>query len=510
MKKIGIILALALAMAGCRKESDVILSYGHNDAIIFFDAGKSFEAQFQALWTGLNCNYGIWDYELQHGLDWDAVYKEYLPKMKELDQRDEEENPVTDEELKELYTAILSPLHDGHMVVDVKNLDSGNYIRISPSRLRNASRPDINDDTPPSKKYYLTPQAGENQAVDYNIITTRPGNFVLDQLKAAIQELDTVIKEYEAKGDALTDLQQYFLEQYREAYQELTSFELNTMEDVDYFSRVLATKYQHLGVVFEPFDLPSTYAWIEMEYLLFDPGIVYLFLSGFHLDPYLEGQYMASACQKIMTERVSGVWNNWFAAIQDLHKEGKLKGVVIDVRGNGGGLVDDYANVLGALLPSGGHDIASARFKSGVGRLDYSPLTPLHFDTMQKEHAVITEPVVVLANCNSISMAEITCLGAKAMDNAVVMGTTTWGGMGGLLSAPEDYSHSYASCIGVSGQTPFYAYIPTCTAISNELGILEGVGVTPDIPVALDNDLYKATGRDNQLERALQYIRTGE
>ena len=510
MKKIGIILAIVLALAGCRKESDVILSYGHNDTLIFNDAAQSFEAQFRALWTGLNCNYGMWDYEMQYGLDWDAVYKEYLPKMKELDQRDETENPVTDEELKALYTAILSPLHDGHFVADIENLHSGNYITINPSVLRNASRPDINESDPPSKKYYLTPEAGENQAVEYRQITTRPGNFVLDQLQPVIRTLDATIKEYEAKEKSLTDLDQYLLGQYREAYQELSGLNFSTLEDLDYFNKVLTTKYRHIDIVFDPYDFTQPTSWLDMEYALFDPGIAYIYFSGFHLTPYLKGAYMASACQKTMTERVSDVWNKWFSAVQNLHKEGKLKGVVIDVRGNTGGMVDDYAHVLGALLPSGGHYIASARFKSGVGRLDYAPLTPLHFKTMQEEHAVITEPVVVLANCNSVSMAELTCLGAKVMDNAVVMGTTTWGGMGALIANPKDYSHSYASCIGVSGETPFYAYIPFCTTITGELGILEGVGVTPDIPVALDADLLKATGRDSQLERALQYIRTGK
>lgn len=107
-------------------------------------------------------------------------------------------------------------------------------------------------------------------------------------------------------------------------------------------------------------------------------------------------------------------------------------------------------------------------------------------------------------------MAELTCLGAKAMDNAVVMGGNTWGGLSLLLSDPEYYSFAYASSIGVRGETPFYAYIPTSSTISDGLGILEGVGVTPDIPIALDANLFEATGRDNQLERALQYIRTGE
>jgi C-terminal processing protease CtpA/Prc len=36
--------------------------------------------------------------------------------------------------------------------------------------------------------------------------------------------------------------------------------------------------------------------------------------------------------------------------------------------------------------------------------------------------------------------------------------------------------------------------------------ILEGVGVTPDIEIDLDIKQFKATGKDTQLDRALQHI----
>jgi C-terminal processing protease CtpA/Prc len=38
---------------------------------------------------------------------------------------------------------------------------------------------------------------------------------------------------------------------------------------------------------------------------------------------------------------------------------------------------------------------------------------------------------------------------------------------------------------------------------------LEGVGIDPDIEVDLDTKLFNANTKDTQLERALQYIRTG-
>ena len=48
-----------------------------------------------------------------------------------------------------------------------------------------------------------------------------------------------------------------------------------------------------------------------------------------------------------------------------------------------------------------------------------------------------------------------------------------------------------------------------CASFSMDKKIYEGVGVEPDIEVDFDKDLFTATGRDTQLERALQYIETG-
>ena len=40
--------------------------------------------------------------------------------------------------------------------------------------------------------------------------------------------------------------------------------------------------------------------------------------------------------------------------------------------------------------------------------------------------------------------------------------------------------------------------------------LVEGKGITPDIDVALDLPLLQTTGRDTQIDRALQFIRTGK
>ena len=45
--------------------------------------------------------------------------------------------------------------------------------------------------------------------------------------------------------------------------------------------------------------------------------------------------------------------------------------------------------------------------------------------------------------------------------------------------------------------------------MTKEQQILEGVGLYPDIEVDFDAQLYVSTGRDTQLERALQFCATG-
>ena len=48
-----------------------------------------------------------------------------------------------------------------------------------------------------------------------------------------------------------------------------------------------------------------------------------------------------------------------------------------------------------------------------------------------------------------------------------------------------------------------------CASFSMDKKSYEGVGVEPDIEVDFDMDLFTATGRDTQLDRALEYIETG-
>ena len=252
-----------------------------------------------------------------------------------------------------------------------------------------------------------------------------------------------------------------------------------------------------------------------MSYALLDRNIAYLSFSNFNIEPFLttfpEQANTMEPYAAELAQQMKDTWESWFYAIQELHKAGQLGGVIIDVRCNGGGNSGDFAYVLGALVPSGGLHIMNARFKRGVGRYDYSPVTPMIMPTYPGDHVTVTEPIVVLANAKSVSMSEITSIGTRQVENAKLIGTRTWGGLCALTDNSA-YSIDYSGKVGVEGVTPVFAYCPLLAALDLESGKpIEGIGITPDIEVQLDLQAWnKGKGPDSQLDRAIDYIVNGK
>lgn len=426
---------LLVLVTSCREESDALQNYAFNDGLAFDKAQKSYAGKFKVLWKALDQNYGIWDYERSQGVDWDAVYDEYLPKYEALDKRDD----VTDDELQKLLEATLAPLHDGHFAAQMENHQTGNFVVTVPSNTRTKERDDFEamKNTTHNLSAYLPAAFGGT------------GNQILDY-----KEADTHIAEMGEYG-------------------------------------------------------------ITVKYALFKDNIAYFYFSGFYLTLYLNDEKYqkifgkANAATQQLALAVRQAWQAWFDKVQELHASGQLKGVVIDLRNNGGGMLDDNQYVLGSMLPSGGFEVAFSRFKRGVGRYDYSPLSPFKVPTLETAHETITEPIVVLTNCGSVSMAEITSLGCQSLPNGTLIGKRTHGGLCSLITNPGVYYQNYSGIIGEMNKTPIYLYIPHMTTISKEGKLFEGVGLTPDIEVDLDVTQYQATGRDTQLERALQFCTTG-
>ena len=469
---------LLLTLGACREQSDTLVSYGRQDQLSFGEAENSYAGKFKVLWNGLNQHYALWDYERDHGLDWDAVYDKYLPQFEALDQQKE----VT-----------------------------------SPSGEHNLQRPEFVAvrNTPPTLKYYANKANGE-------IELDEDGTPIYLEYSTASDDLLEKFTDTEKSGqqwinDSITALQKLttptaaevdMLKVLKELDKQLEEV-VDSRDGIALYNE-LANRYAYLNIPgFDPIDENFYDNGMKISFALLKGNIAYLYFSDFCLSYYLNEEYTkegfpnASAATLAYIKKMEEVWNAWFNTIQELHKTGKLGGVIVDVRNNGGGSMYDFNYVIGSLIPSGGFEIGKARYKRGTGRLDYSPLMPSYFPTMNEEHAIITEPIVVLANSSSVSMA------TKYIDNATLVGKRTWGGLCGLIGN-EYFSFNYTGHIGEEGKTPVYVYLPLVAQFNREGQLLEGVGVTPDIEVDLDVKQLRSTGKDTQLDRALQLIRNGK
>ena len=520
-------LLLMTSVSSCREESDRLMTYDHIDAMAFNKADTCFAEKFKILWNGLNQQYALWDYEAEYGLDWDAVYDEYLPQFEALDRQEN----VTDEELKALLAKVCSPLHDGHMAVAFSNHKTGNpEVMYIPGGDRVVKRDDyeIATNYMPSLKYY-------SQVANGEVETDSEGNpIVLEHSTSFLGLLGPVFKE---KGKGLdwvntqiaqlsalpnpTASQMAMLQSLKDLKAELeallAAFSQGVTQSVIYRYNELTMLYESLHVPgMDYFDPGFIEYGFDVKFALLKGNIAYFQFSGFNLTAYLEeacANYLfdlSNPTTQKHIEAIQGVWEKWFDTVQQLHKAGTLGGVIIDLRGNGGGMMHDGYYVTGSLLPEGGSPISYSRFKRGTGRYDYSTLTLNYLETMEADmHEVITEPVVVMTNAMSMSMAEMTTIVVKNMENGTHIGKQSRGGICGLTMDNSTFTNNYMGHIGERGKTPVYVYLPSVASFTLDMKIIEGEGITPDIEVDLNEEEFVSTGKDSQLDRALQFLRTG-
>ena len=525
------VLLCVFALSSCRPLGDDLVSYGQNDTHAYASASSSYAGQFDALWHALNANYAIWDYEAEKGLDWDKVYATYLPQFEALDDTTQKVK-VTDARLKALYSQFLDSLHDGHLYLKIKNLQTGNSIDFNPQETRNyAEREEVMEaekNITHLGHYVGISVEDRYRAHDYETASSR--TIVIETVDSTCARLARAAVAYVKEVDDNGGPDEYNDSIYvamKRLVLDATQIRLAIPKN-DLDNRYLFKEFIELyNSLINVYQICARQLLVEtpvidnaiandgvnsIHFALFEGNVAYLRFRSFALSPYLGADPPADTTTLYYTfyQAVNRVWDHWFDTIQTLHKNNELGGIIIDMRNNTGGYVSDYAYVMGALLPSGGYESHYMRCKQGTGRLDYAPIVPFVMPTYSKPHAVITEePIVVLANSSSISMAEVTTWGVKSQSNGYFIGTRTWGGLSILSEDPADYSGTYSGCFGVADVTPFYGYVPSYISLfGDDMQVLEGVGITPDLDKPFDLNLWKTQERDNQLEAALDYIST--
>ena len=125
-----------------------------------------------------------------------------------------------------------------------------------------------------------------------------------------------------------------------------------------------------------------------------------------------------------------GCYEELRAAIEDLRREGDLKGLVLDYRSNGGGIMQEAIKILGMFVPKG-TEVLSTKGRSEASkqtfRTDSEPILP-------------DLPLAVLVNGNSASAAEIVAGALQDLDRAVLIGQRSFGK--GLVQATRPLGYN--------------------------------------------------------------------
>lgn len=173
-----------------------------------------------------------------------------------------------------------------------------------------------------------------------------------------------------------------------------------------------------------------------------------------------------------------------FQAALEAAQAADAQGIVIDLRNNPGGLLDDVVEIADLLLPEG--CIVYIEDRAGAREDFYS----------DGEYCDL--PLAILVNDMSASASEILAAAVQDFDRGIVLGTQTYGK--GIVQTLVRFDEDGA---GMQYTSACY-YTPSGRSI-------HGTGVTPDIVIEADSDDAFGYGtvnldRDIQLRSALEWV----
>lgn len=177
-----------------------------------------------------------------------------------------------------------------------------------------------------------------------------------------------------------------------------------------------------------------------------------------------------------------GVAEDFKAKYLSLKEQG-IKGLVIDLRDNGGGLVAEALKIVDYIVPK---DQTALITVDKDGKEEISKT---------KEDAIITEPIVLLVNSSSASASEIMAGALKDLKCATIVGTKTYGK--GVIQQLLTLSNGAGLKITVEEY-----YTPNKTKINK-------VGITPDYEILLETSITRepTDANDTQLNKAKEILK---
>ncbi len=165
---------------------------------------------------------------------------------------------------------------------------------------------------------------------------------------------------------------------------------------------------------------------------------------------------------------------NFKNAFNEMAKQNDIKGLIIDVRNNPGGLLTTASEIIDALLPNG----VITYTVDNKGEKEY----------IYSDSRYLDIPIVVIANENSASASEIMAAAIQDYDNGCTVGKTTYGK--GLVQKFKSLGDGT------------YIKITIAEYFSPKGSKINEIGVIPNYEIEDDQE----TQQDEQLEKAVEVI----
>jgi carboxyl-terminal processing protease len=118
-----------------------------------------------------------------------------------------------------------------------------------------------------------------------------------------------------------------------------------------------------------------------------------------------------------LASTVEGSYNEFQQAFLKLREEKKLKGLVIDLRGNGGGLLDEAVNIVGLFVKKGELIVSTKGKLIDKNHSYYTSTNPVDLEI----------PITVLVDDETASAAEILAGSIQDLDRGIIIGQRTFG-----------------------------------------------------------------------------------
>ena len=464
MRKIIAMLAVVILLVSCSVQDKISSDY---------DTPETWAELFEIFWSKMSGNYVFWSLDYDKGRGWDDVYDDYLPLFEELGGIE-----ASGDETKtafQYFYEITSPLSDGHYYLDITDGE------------------DLFTSYPSMRRKML--ERGYTDEEIFELFDSWDGNYF------------SLFYTTDDDGGLTADEDSVYFDYFKLYYENIYNI---LMLDFDWDLGGSQESSQSSN----PGDFPpspfsasmfindSSSSSSDVAALVqTDDGIAYFGLGSFFFTK--EG------------DNAESFLTTYRQAMLD------ATGIIIDLRGNSGGYIDDL-QILWSVF-TGGNDVtfAESRRKDGDNRTDYGVWMDM---TIEDEGYDFDSsvPIAVLMNGNSASAAEGSMLFFKALRdyygyNVRFFGETTAGAFGAILQSDTDDNTSSGSSASEnyynSGLTWIAPYITTIytpfTQVRYRSGKnYEGKGLEPDETYDFSYEDF-LEGTDAKLDAAYSWLYGG-